>query len=241
VPRSTPGKCRWSNGGWRAALADAGRVLLGGLALFWVLRTFVVEAFTIPTPSMAPTLLPGDFLWVDKTAYGRTLPLLGWPWPGWREPARGDVVVFRPLHDPVRVYVKRIVGVPGDTLAMRDKVLYRNGHPVVEPYARTIDVLPAPTDTRLSWQRRYAVTAATAAIRGPTRDDWGPLVVPPGRYFVLGDNRDNSDDSRYWGFVPRERLVGRAWFVYFSFDRDPRRPVPWLTAIRWERLGRRVR
>lgn len=214
---------------------------LGGVALFLVLRTFVVEAFTIPTPSMAPTLLPGDYLWVDKTAYGGTLPGLGWRWAGWRTPHRGDVVVFRPLHDPTRVSVKRIVGLPGDTLAMRGKVLYRNGRPVAEPYARRIDVLPAPADPRLDWQRRYAVAAAQAAPRRPTRDNWGPLVVPPGRYFVLGDNRDNSDDSRYWGFVPQDRILGRAWFVYFSFDRDPRRPVPWLTAIRWDRLGRRVR
>jgi signal peptidase I len=135
--------------------------------------------------------------------------------------------------------VKRIVGLPGDTLAMRDKVLLINGDPQVEPYARYIDRFTDPSDPRMYWQREHLV--GDSAAQHPSRDRWGPLVVPPGKYFALGDNRDNSEDSRYWGFLEATSIKGRPIFVYYSFARDPLDPFSWLTDIRWTRIGDLIR
>lgn len=189
-------------------------VLPMALLLFLVLRTFVVEAFRIPSSSMERTLLVGDFLLVNKWVYGAEIPFTGTRVPAFRPPQRGDVIVFDWPVDPDKAFVKRLVGLPGDTLVMRAGALQRNGEPVPEPY----------------------VTAGTSG-----RDDWGPLVVPPRHFFVLGDNRANSLDSRSWGFVPDRLLRGAPWFVYYSFTPDSVQPVPWLTRIRWARLGTTVR
>jgi signal peptidase I len=161
--------------------------------------------------------------------------------PALADPSLGDVVVFFPPHEPTKNYVKRIVGVAGDTLEMRDKVLYRNGTPVVEPFARHIDPFSDPTDPRMEWQRAYLPTGKRDwRSYHPTRDNWGPVVVPGGRLFTLGDNRDNSEDSRYWGFVDQQSVRGRPLLVYYSFQPDTTHPFAWLTGIRWTRLGDRI-
>jgi signal peptidase I len=209
--------------------------LVIAFALFLLIRTFVIEAFRIPTASMERTLMVGDFLLVNKAVYGAQVPGTHVRLPAFGEPERGDVVVFTPPHEPDKNYVKRLVGRPGDTLAMRDKVLFRNGEPVPEPYAQHDD----PRDVyvpSMRWQEAYLVVASPRGYH-PTRDNWGPIVVPEGRYFVLGDNRDDSEDSRYWGFVNQGRVKGKPLFVYYSFDPQTLHQVPWITEIRWDRIG----
>ena len=226
---------------------DWTRSLFFALMLFLVVRTFIVEAFKIPTSSMEGTLLVGDFLLVNKAAYGAEVPLLGMKLPAFKEPLRGDIVVFNPPHDPIKNYVKRVVGMPGDTLEMRDKVLYVNGAETSEEFARYVDRSGADAiHPNMKWQRSHLLARETVRRRGrrgeyrPSRDNWGPLAVPDSSYFVLGDNRDNSEDSRYWGFVERGAIRGQPWIVYYSFDATGGRPA-WLRAVRWNRVGGLIR
>jgi signal peptidase I len=206
------------------------------LLLFMVIRTFVIEAFRIPTGSMETTLLVGDFLLVNKAVYGAQVPGTAVRLPAFGEPDRGDVVVFTPPHEPDKNYVKRLVGLPGDTLSMRDKVLFVNGLPVAEPYARHGD----PMDVHapgMRWQLDHLLDPSHRLQYRPSRDNWGPVTVPHGHVFVLGDNRDDSEDSRYWGFVDQTAIKGKPLFVYYSFNPRTLRNAPWLTEIRWDRIG----
>ncbi len=209
------------------------------LVIWLVLRTFLVEAFRIPSSSMERTLLVGDFLFVNKALYGAEVPLLHTHLPAVREPRRGDIVVFDSRTEAGVKVVKRMIGLPGDTLQMRNNVLYRDGVRQIEPYVEHVDPGsdPASDEMRL-WQVAYLVRGVDRATYQPTRGNWGPLVVPAGRYFVMGDNRDNSYDSRYWGFVERGVIRGRPLFIYYSYDHDSWRVLPFLTAIRWGRIGR---
>ena len=211
--------------------------------LFLLIRTFLVEAFKIPSGSMENTLQVGDFLLVNKLVYGAEVPFTHKRLPRLREPRDGDVIVFEWPEDPTKNFVKRLVGVPGDTLEMRDATLIRNGAALAERYVEHTepDMDPAPEDFR--WQRDYLVkTAAAASGYHPSRNNWGPLIVPKGNYFVLGDNRDNSLDSRYWGFVPDSLLKGRPFVIYYSYSPDSAdHSFAWLTHIRWTRLGERIR
>lgn len=220
-------------------LGDWAKSILVAFAIFLVVRTSVIEAFKIPTSSMEGTLLVGDFLLVNKAVYGARLPGADVTVGAFAEPERGDVVVFHPPHEPERNYVKRVVGLPLDTLHMVDKQLYLNGTPVYEPYARHEDVRGDAVHPDMGWQSNHLI--ASGRRRQPTRDNWGPLIVPPGRYFVLGDNRDNSEDSRYWGFVKRDQIRGRPWLVYYSFQPDGTESLPWLRRVRWGRLGTVIR
>jgi signal peptidase I len=215
------------------------RSFLIAFGLFLVIRTFFVEAFRIPTGSMENTLLVGDFLLVNKAVFGAAIPALGRRLPALAEPARSDVVVFIPPHETDRNYVKRLVGMPGDTLEMHRKILYVNGRPQDEPHARLSDDADS-YGASMYWQCRHTIGAAAGQACRPSRDNWGPLVVPAGLYFMLGDNRDDSEDSRYWGFVERTAIRGRPLFIYYSFDPSAERAAPWLTSIRWRRLGRTV-
>jgi signal peptidase I len=138
--------------------------------------------------------------------------------PGVRALRRDDVVVFAWPVDPSKNFVKRLVGLPGDTLLMRGGLLQRNGQSVAEPWVYRSG---APADS--------------------LRDDWGPLVVPPRHFFALGDHRDHSLDSRYWGTVPDSLLIGAPWVVYFSYTPDSTAAAPWLTRIRWSRIGAAIR
>lgn len=208
------------------------------IVLFLVIRTFLVEAFRIPTGSMENTLLVGDFLLVNKAVYGAQLPGTQARLPSFADPERGDVVVFIPPHEPGKNYVKRLVGVPGDTLEMRERILYINGEAQVEPYVQHTDLSGMDmVDPRMRWQRSHLVNGIRPESYVPTRDNWGPIVVPEGGYFMLGDNRDDSEDSRFWGFVDRQSIKGRPLFIYYSFDGNTMSLFPWITQVRWDRIG----
>jgi signal peptidase I len=211
--------------------------------LFLLIRAFGVEAFKIPSGSMERTLLVGDFLLVNKLIYGAEVPFVHKRLPAVRAPRRGDVIVFTYPLDPSLNYVKRLVGEPGDTLSMRDGVLFVNDVPQHEPYVTRIDPNGDMSADDMKWQREFLVRTAEAAHMAdhPSRNNWGPLIVPGKSYFVLGDNRDNSADSRWWGFVADTLVRGRPLFVYYSYTPDASRGMAWLTQIRWRRIGERIR
>jgi len=183
------------------------------LALF--VRTFVFQAFKIPTGSMEPNLLVGDHLIVNKMIFAPTATSAERAIMPTRAVRRGDTVVFKYPEEPERDFIKRVIGLPGDRLELRSKVLYINDQPLQESYAH------------------YATPAAADEFgaSGDLRESYGPVTVPQGQYFMMGDNRDNSEDSRYWGFLPASYVKGNALFIYFSFD----------SGLRWERLLNRVR
>jgi signal peptidase I len=172
------------------------------LALF--VRTWVVQAFKIPTASMENNLLVGDHLLVNKSVFGPTAnPVLRSILPV-RDIRRGDVVVFKYPDEPERDFIKRVVGLPGDTVELRNKKVFINGQPLDEPYVHFLEPATEGEVTSFDVRERY-----------------GPVTVPVRQYFVMGDNRDNSQDSRYWGFLPREYIKGRALMIYWSYETEP--------------------
>jgi signal peptidase I len=209
------------------------------LVVWLFLRTFLVEAFRIPSGSMERTLLIGDFLFVNKLLYGAEVPIIRKRLPAIREPERDDVVVFDSVEEEGLKVVKRLVGMPGDTLSMEGGLLFRNGRQVDEPWAQNGNpgaFADAFHRAKMrEWQRPYLVTLDPERYN-PDLHDWGPIVVPPAHFFMLGDNRDDSYDGRYWGFLPRENVRGRPLIVYFSFDPGSWKPLPFFTAVRWARI-----
>ena len=179
------------------------------LALF--IRTFVVQAFKIPSGSMKNTLLIGDHILVNKFIYGVKNPLNGNTWIPLKEPERRDIVVFKYPVNPSQDYIKRVVGVEGDTIEIKDKKVYVNGKPQDENYAIYLDnkVLPAGLQPR---------------------DNMGPITVPENSLFVMGDNRDNSYDSRFWNFVDLKAVKGKAFILYWSWDKEK-------FSVRWNRIA----
>ena len=211
-----------------------------GFVLFLILRTFLIQTFTITSGSMEGTLLVGDFLVLSKSAYGATVPGTDVKLPGYTEPRRGDIVVFRGHHEPIDL-VKRLIGIPGDTLAMRDGTLLVNGVPQEEEYVLHTDPEGDAAHPWMMWQTEFLVDTMDARVYRPTRDNWGPIVVPALGYFVMGDNRDQSLDSRYWGFVNPDAVKGKAVVLYFSYDREAFGHVPFVNHVRWSRIGDRLK
>lgn len=211
------------------------------VVLFLILRTFVIQTFVITSGSMEQTLLVGDFLMVNRLALGSRVPGTSIRIPGYSEPRRGQIIVFDPPHEDELMLVKRLIGMPGDTLEMRNKVLYLNGEAQVEPYAEHLDQGGDDRHPWMEWQREHVLDTVDRSAYRPSRDNWGPIEIPEGRYFMLGDNRDRSLDSRYWGLLERWRLEGRAVFIYFSYNKGSFRPFPWLREIRPGRIGDRIR
>jgi signal peptidase I len=238
---------------WRGLtwLVEWAKVASLAVVLFLFVRAFIVEAYKIPSGSMERTILVGDFLLVNKLVYGATVPFTGHRLPGLEAPARGDIVVFEWPKDRRKNLIKRLLGLPGDTLAMRNGVLYVNGVASAEEYVVHTEPGSDPTYDAFDWQLPFVARTAIAApapvaarrdpSAHPSRDNWGPLTVPDRQYFVLGDNRDNSLDSRFWGFVPDSLLRGRPMVVYYSYAPDSGAPFSWVTGVRWTRLGTRVR
>ncbi|MEW6079342.1 MAG: signal peptidase I [Thermodesulfobacteriota bacterium] len=183
------------------------------LALF--IRTFVVQAFKIPSGSMKDTLLIGDHILVNKFAYGIDIPFLHISLIKGEPPRRGDIIVFKYPGNPDKDYIKRVVAVAGDVVSVRDKQLYVNQQPMQEKYI-------IHTDTAVQ----------------PVRDDFGPVQVPDHQLFVMGDNRDNSSDSRFWGFLDLEAVRGKAFLIYWSWNGESESLAG---RVRWSRIGNVVK
>jgi signal peptidase I len=175
------------------------------LALF--IRTFVVQAFKIPTGSMENNLLIGDHLLVNKFVLGPTASGIERMLLPTGEIRRGDVVVFKYPEEPDRDFIKRIIGLPGETLELKEKKVYINGTPLEEPYVHFLEPPRPGVDS-------HEVTSLDV------RERYGPVTVPPNQYFAMGDNRDNSQDSRYWGFLPRDYVKGKALLIYWSYEAE---------------------
>lgn len=214
-------------------LADYARSLFSVFLIVFILRGFLIGNFLIPTASMTPTLSVGDFILVNKTAYGVRNLITNNIWIKTAKPIRGDIAVFHfPVNSGVN-FIKRIIGVPGDIISYQDKKLTINGKPV--EYTNCLD------DQINSYNGNEANTICTEKlspveykIDNMTNEpsaNFTNLVVPEGMYFMMGDNRDNSEDSRYWGFVAEKDLVGKASFVWFSWN-------SLNSSVRWERIGR---
>jgi signal peptidase I len=209
------------------------------LALF--IRTFVVQAFKIPTGSMEENLLIGDHLLVNKFALGPSLSGVERTMLPMATINRRDVVVFKYPEEPERDFIKRVIGLPGETVELREKKVYINGNQLDEPYAHYLQ--PAASLSGLHEVTSYDV-----------RERYGPVTVPPDQYFVMGDNRDNSQDSRYWGFLPRGYIKGKALVIYWSYDADPADEsgegsvagmisvfTHFFTRTRWDRMFHQIR
>lgn len=222
----------------RSALWEWVKTLGLTLVLFLVIRTFLLQSFYISSGSMRPSLLVGDVLMVSKASYGAQIPGTAVRLPGWDEPSRGEIVIFRPEHDPDTDVVKRVVGEPGDTLEMEDRELFVNGERKEEPYV-THSEPPGQNEVHpwMSWQLSALAAGVNADDYSPSRDDWGPVVVPEDEYFVMGDNRESSLDSRFWGFLEGSRIRGKVSFIYYSFDPTSTKPFPLLTTVRLDRIG----
>lgn len=210
-------------------------VMAVGIAL--LVRTFIIEPFKIPSGSMIPTLVVGDYLFVNKFAYGHRIPFTRVRVFMGDGPKRGDIAVFEYPKDPSKDYIKRIVGLPGDHIVYQDKHLFINGKPVGYEDGGTFTYsnergrdIEARRITELLGDTPHPVLVQPFSYSEQVTDE----IVPPGHYFAMGDNRDNSNDSRFWGFVPGYRLVGKAVVIFWSWDLQ-------TTSLRWDRLGSPVK
>jgi signal peptidase I len=209
------------------------------LVVWFFLRTFLVEAFRIPSGSMENTLLVGDFLFVNKLLYGAEIPVVHTRLPAIREPRRDEILVFDSVEEEGLKVVKRLVGLSGDTLSMERGVLYRNGIRIDEPWVIRTDPSASADPLSRAQMRRWQLphyVGGDPDRYAPDLQNWGPVVVPADSFFVMGDNRDGSYDGRYWGFLPRENVRGRPLVVYYSYDPDTFKPMPFFTNVRWGRL-----
>ncbi len=188
------------------SLGELAKIVVVALFIALVIRTFLIQPFIIPSGSMLDTLHIGDRLFVTKFSYGIHLPFISKEIASTGEPKRGDIIVFPYPENPSQDYIKRVVGIPGDVIEVRDKQLYRNGEAVQESYIKHTD----------------------AMLMG-RRDNMQPVTVPAGKVFVMGDNRDQSQDSRFWGFVDKDTIIGKAWIIYWS-------STDWVN-INWSRIG----
>ncbi|MGZ8216045.1 signal peptidase I [Methylomagnum sp.] len=186
-----------------------------------LLRSFLVEPFRIPSGSMMPTLLIGDFILVNKFTYGIRLPVANTKVVEMGEPKRGDIVVFRFPRDPTVDYIKRVIGLPGDRIGYFNKQVFVNGEPIKQVPLGAYEGVSGTTGGEILLSEELgSVTHDILVKNGDPSVKEGEFNVPPGKYFVMGDNRDNSNDSRFWGFVPEGNLVGRAFFIWMSWDAD---------------------
>ena len=202
------------------------------LLIVLLLRSFIVEPFRIPSGSMMPTLLVGDFILVNKFSYGVRWPVLNSKFLDTGEPERGDVAVFRYPRRPELDYIKRIVGLPGDEIIYEDKLLTVNGKPVeLSPIARYQTPSGEVSRDAIVFTEKVGDDDYTIMLTASQSDGReGRWVVPDGQYFVMGDNRDNSNDGRYWGYVPEDHLVGRAFMIWMNWDWGGE-------GILWSRIG----
>lgn len=203
----------------RPVVVEYARALFPVVLIVFALRSFVVEPFRIPSGSMLPSLHIGDFILVNKYTYGLRLPVVNWKVMPVGKPERGDVMVFRYPRDPSLNFVKRVVGLPGDVIGYHDKQLFVNGEAVKREADGAFYFEQAELRGRTAEQYVETIGEKSYAtiLDGDYRGRDMQVTVPAERYFVLGDNRDHSNDSRYWRFVPESHVVGRAFFIWFSW------------------------
>jgi len=202
---------------------DYSKAFFPVLLVVLILRSFVAEPFRIPSNSMMPTLLTGDFILVNKFAYGLRLPITNGKFMAVGEPARGDVVVFRPPHHPDQDWIKRVIGLPGDRIGYQDNQVLINGEPmtygtvgVYQGRGNGAEMTGAQElEEALPGRPHHVLERTDLPFVDQGEGEW---VVPPGHYFVMGDNRDNSEDSRYWGFLPEKNLRGKAFLIWMNLD-----------------------
>jgi signal peptidase I len=201
-----------------------------------LLRSFLVEPFRIPSNSMMPTLLTGDFILVNKFTYGIRLPVLNKKIIEVGAPQRGDVIVFRFPKDPSIDYIKRVIGVPGDHVVYRDKVLYINDRRADQVILGVYAGVGSGSVMTGATQLVEHLDDVKHDILTDSRKNFGDIdiIVPPGQYFAMGDNRDNSNDSRFWGTVPEQNLVGKAFMIWMNFDSAN-------SGVDWSRIGSQIR
>lgn len=202
------------------ALVEYSKSFFPVILVVFLIRSFVVEPFKIPSGSMMPTLLAGDFILVNKFSYGLRVPILNNTFLEVGHPQRGDVFVFHYPPDPSIDYIKRVVGVPGDKIAYRDKRLYINGKALQTDYVDDYSYMASGLNMIRAkrYHEQLGAHKHDLLIEEDSITIDGEVEVPPGHYFAMGDNRDNSKDSRVWGFVPERNLVGRAFFIWWNFD-----------------------
>ncbi len=246
---------RKSDEGWGSSIWDTIKTLIYAVLIAMIFRTVLVEPFNIPSGSMIPTLLIGDYLFVTKYSYGYSKYSLPFSPPLWEgrifesAPKRGDVVVFRLPSDDKQDYIKRVIGLPGDSIQVINGILNINGTPVkrerVDDYVYQRN-LGSTTRTQLYMEtlpegKRHEIIEQSDEA---AMDNTGVYIVPPGKYFAMGDNRDDSQDSRYpqVGFIPAENLVGRAEFIFFSHNEEARwwEVWKWPSAIRFSRIFKSI-
>jgi len=219
------------------------------ILLILLIRHSIIEPYKIPTGSMIPTMKIGDHLFVNKLAYGFRFPFIKEEIKTWSEPKRGDIVIFDPPLDNGKIYVKRIVGVPGDTITIKDDKFYVNGNEIIKNISQDRTVMNDLMD-----QNKYSAVNYDLFVEDffdqknfvlyyKHRDYLYmkfnlELIVPEGKYFMMGDNRDNSEDSRVWGFVPRNRIYGKVMFVWLSLNWDNAFTPAWL---RYNRFGKKIK
>ncbi len=229
-------KKRRQSGKKPSILVEYARAFFPVLLLVLLIRSFLVQPYRVPTSSMVPTILPGDFIAVKQYEYGLRLPVLNKKIISIHEPRHGDVVLFRFPPNPSLTYVKRIVGVPGDHVEYRNKILYINGKEMQQKLLEETHYIDENgiyfVVNRLEENLDGVKHQIFVQPSGGETQDYD-VIVPPNHYFAMGDNRDNSGDSRIWGFVPEENLIGQAFWAFMSWNVI----VDWPDKIRWERIG----
>ncbi len=217
------------------AIVEYSRSFFPVLFIVFLIRSFVAEPYRIPSGSLKPTLSIGDFIVVNKFAYGLRLPILHTKFLDIKEPKHGDLVVFRFPPEPSIDYIKRVIGLPGDHIEYKDKILYVNGKKMPQKFLKyAIDSEPGLGTWKVEKKREnFAGIKHDIYIRPDVTNSDFEVTVPKGQYFVMGDNRDNSSDSRYWGFVPDKNLIGQAFCILVSWDEES-------DSVRWSRIGKIV-
>lgn len=224
---------RWANFRFLHQIASLFPILL----IVLLLRSFVVEPYRIPSTSLLPTLEVGDFILVNKYDYGIRMPITHKQLIAVRKPQPGDIMVFLWPVNPSMYFIKRVVGVPGDRISYKNKVIYRNGKAISQQFKsfETISDENGGHWAALRNSENLNNVTHDIYLRPEVADkNMDEIVVPEGQYFVMGDNRDGSFDSRGWGFVPDNLIVGKATMIFFSWDSDK----PWMHKIRWNRIGK---
>ena len=221
-------------------IIDYARSFFPVLLIVFLLRSFLFEPFRIPSGSLKPTLLVGDFILVNKFDYGIRLPVIHKKIYALNEPKRGDIIVFRWPLDPSVDFIKRVIGVPGDRISYVKKVLTVNGQEMPQQFEKNDTDHDGKNETWNVIQKKenfFGIQHSIYQIPEKVNDDFHDLVVPSGMYFVMGDNRDDSADSRFWGFVPETNILGKASVIWMSWNSDGSFP----DKIRWNRLGEVIR